>query len=157
MQTLRRPETAQGRLGFWESGSSDLDLTADPLVDEEARRIRGQNYFSVLFELLDLYAEATAEEGGDRVDTRVFAMARDLLDTLPHGFALPEVGLDPDGEIAFDWIRPDRTMLSVSIGPTRSLSYAARLRDRTAHGVIIVGDGFPLALTQLLRSLYYPA
>lgn len=157
MQVIRRPETAQGRSGFWESGNSDRALTAGGEVDRAARGIRGERYFSALFDLLELFAEARAEMDGGRVDTRAFARARDLLDTLPHGFAVPEVGIDPDGEIALDWIRSDRTMISLSIGATGDPSYAANLRDRTAHGVIKLGDGFPGALTELLRGLYHPA
>ena len=157
MQILRRPETAQGRIGFWESGNSDHALTADEQVDAASRRIRGERYFSALFELLELFAEAKAEEDSEPVDVRIFSRTRDLLDTLPHGFAIPEVGLDPDGEIALDWMREDRTMVSLSVGASGALSYAARLRDRTAHGIIELGNGFPAALTELLRNLYHPA
>lgn len=156
MEVLRRPETAQGRDGFWKSSNSDPSLTADAKVDHEARRIRGERYHSALFELLHLFADATAEIDGSKVDVRSFVRARELLDTLPHGFAVPEIGIDPDGEIALDWIRRDRTMVSLSIGPTGDPSYAASLRDRTAHGVIKLGEGFPAALTELLRTLYHP-
>jgi hypothetical protein len=128
----------------------------DACVERAARGIRGERHFSALFDLFDLFAEARAEANGERVDVRAFAGARDLLDSLPHGFAVPEIGMDPDGEIGLDWIRPDRTMVSLSVGPTGDLSYAARLRDGTAYGVIKLGDGFPVALTELLRRLYYP-
>jgi hypothetical protein len=144
-------------MGFWESGNSDHTLTADEKVDAASREIRGARYFSALFELLELFAEAKAEEGNESVDVRIFSRTRDLLDTLPHGFEIPEVGLDPDGEIALDWMRDDRTMVSLSVGASGALSYAARLRDRTAHGTIELGDGFPGALTELLRTLYHPA
>ncbi len=156
MQSLRRPETSQGRRGYWESGTSDPDNTADKEVDAASRRIRGERYYSVLIQLLRLYGEARADADGVAIDTRAFARARDLLDMLPHGFAVPEVGCDPDGEVALDWIRADRTMLSLSIGPTGGLNYAAKLRDRTAHGSIELGEGFPVALTELLRNLYHP-
>jgi hypothetical protein len=157
MEVLRRPETAQGQLGFWESGNSGRSRTADEQLANEARRIRGERYFSVLVELLELFGEARAEADGEQVDVRAFVRARKLLDTLPHGFAVPEVAMDPDGEIALDWIRSDRTMVSLSIGPTGDVSYAAHLRDGTAHGVIQLREGFPIALTQLMRRLYHPA
>jgi hypothetical protein len=157
MQILRRPETAQGRFGFWESGSSNCDGTVDHQVNEAARKMRGERYFAALRDLVDLFDDARSEDGGEQVDVRAFARTRDLLDRLPHGFDVPEVGMDPDGEIALDWIRHDRTMLSLSIGALGDLSYAAHLRDRTAHGVIKLGNGFPGALTELLRTLYHPA
>lgn len=157
MLVLRRPETAQGRLGFWESGNSARTRTADREVAHAAQQIRGERYFSAVFELIELFAEAGAEADCEAIDARAFSRARDLLDALPHGFAVPEVGIDPDGEIALDWIRADRTMISISIGPSGDLSYAANLRDGTAHGVIRWSEGFPGVLTELLRRLYHPA
>lgn len=68
-----------------------------------------------------------------------FARARRLLDTIPSGFPVPEIALDPDGEVAFDWIRSDRTMLSVSIGTEGDPSYAAGLADGTAYGFVRLG------------------
>ncbi len=157
MQILRRPETAQGRFGFSESGHSGRTETRDREVARAARKIRGERYFTAVFELIDLFAEASEEANGEAVDVRAFAGARDLLDALPQGFEVPEIGIDPGGEVAFDWIRPERTMVSVSIGADDDLVYAARLRDGTAHGVIRRGDGFPGALTALLRRLFHPA
>lgn len=157
MLVLRRPETAQGLLGFLKSGNSAQTRTADQAVAEAVQKIRGERYFSAVFELIDLFSLAGAEAIGDVIDPRAFVRTRDLLDSLPHGFAVPEVGIDPDGEVALDWIQEDRTMVSVSIGPAGGLSYAANLRDGTAHGVIHWSEGFPAALTELLRRLYHPA
>jgi hypothetical protein len=42
---------------------------------------------------------------------------------LPADMAPPEVSIDPDGEVAFDWCLDD-AMLSVSLGPTGRLTYA---------------------------------
>ncbi len=86
-----------------------------------------------------------------------FARARRLLDTIPSGFPVPGIGLDPDGEVAFDWIRRDRTMVSVSIGRVGDPSYAAGLVDGTAYGFLQWEYRFPVALTDLLRRLYHPA
>jgi hypothetical protein len=157
MQVVRRPETAQGRTGCWESGDSGQTATAETQLDQAAREIRGERYRSLHFALLDLFAEARAEQHGQSVDVRAFAPAGDLLDALPHGLPVPEVAVDPDGEIAIDWIRPDRTMVSLSVGSTGDPSYAAILRDRTVHGVIGISEGFPSAVTELLRRLYHPA
>jgi hypothetical protein len=110
-----------------------------------------------MYELINLFEQDRPLDEGVRVDPRTFAHARDLLESLPHGFAVPEVAVDPDGEIAFDWISPDRTMVSVSVGVGRDMSYAANLRDGTAHGTMRLAIGFPSRLTELLRRLYHPA
>lgn len=88
--------------------------------------------------------------------TATLVRALRLLDTIPSGFPVPEIALDPDGEVAFDWMHGDRTMVSVSIGPDRDPSYAAGLVDGTVHGFMRWTDRFPVALTDMLRRLYCP-
>lgn len=157
MQVLRRPDTAQGQIGFWESASSARTATADLAVANAVQSMRGETYYSAIYELIDLFEDAEADNDDCAIDPRTFANARDLLQSLPHGYAVPEVAVDPDGEIAFDWIRPNRAVVSISVGATRDLSYAANLRDGTAHGVIRFGIGFPPRLVESLRRLYHPA
>jgi hypothetical protein len=155
MQVLRRPETAQGTFGYGESGNSSKTRTVDADVAAAVRNIRGEQYFSAIYELIGFFEEPAPES--EPIDPRTFANARDLLEALPHGYAIPEVGVDPDGEIALDWIRRDRTIVSVSVGISREVSYAAKLRDETTRGVLRFGIGFPSRLVELLRRLYYPA
>lgn len=157
MHVLRRPETAQGRPGFRASGSSARTRTMDREIADAARGIRGARYHLTVGDLIDLFEQGSGEQDPGPLDARAFARARDLLDALPHGFPVPEVGLDPDGEITLDWIRSDRTMVSLSIGGEGDASYAALFRDGTARGLIRLGMAFPPPLTDLLRRLYHPA
>ena len=119
------------------------------------RETKGERYFSAVQDLIDLLEESGSMEEDTMLST-TYVRARKLLDTIPTGFPVPEIGLDPDGEVAFDWIRADRTMVSVSIGPQSDPSYAAGLADGTAYGFVRWTDRFPVALTDLLRRLCYP-
>ena len=130
-------------------------MEADRRIDHLARRSRGVGFWAARSDLVDLFAES-ASMARETMLATTLARARRLLDTIPNGFPVPEVGLDPDGEVAFDWIRRDRTMVSVSIGPSGHPSYAAGLVDGTAHGFVRWTDRFPTALTDLLRRLYHP-
>ena len=127
-----------------------LDVRVETEEPADPSRLRG-----ALESLDDLLAESRSMEEGT-VLPGTFARARRLLDTIPSGFPVPEIALDPDGEVAFDWIRSDRTMLSVSIGNEGDPSYAAGLADATAYGFVRWGDTFPSALKDLLRRLYFP-
>ena len=124
-----------------------LDVRVETEEPADPSRLRGA------LESLNLLAESRSMEEGT-VLPGTFARARRLLDTIPSGFPVPEIALDPDGEVAFDWIRSDRTMLSVSIGKEGDPSYAAGLADGTAYGFVRWGDTFPSALKDLLRRLY---
>jgi len=144
------------RPGQYRSRASyEKALEADRKIVRLTRRSKGPGYWMARLDLIDLLKESGSMEEGPMLPA-TFARARRLLDTIPTGFPVPEVALDPDGEVAFDWIRSDRTMLSVSIGPGGHPSYAAGLADGTAYGFVRWNDTFPIALKDLLRRLYYP-
>ena len=49
---------------------------------------------------------------------------------LPRNLPVPDVIPEPDGEIAFEWAGSGGRTISVSIGPTGKLAYAALLTER---------------------------
>ncbi len=137
------------------SGFSGQTRTVDQEIARAAQDTKGECYFSAVQNLINLFEESDGMKQ-ETMLPNTFARARRLLDTIPSGFPVPEIGLDPDGEVAFDWIRSDRTMVSVSIGADGDPSYAAGLVDGTAYGFLRWTDRFPRALTDLLRRLYHP-
>lgn len=144
------------RPGQYRSRASyEKALEADREIVRLTRGSKGPGYWMARLDLIDLLEDSGSMEEGT-VLLGTFARARRLLDTIPTGFPVPEIALDPDGEVAFDWIRSDRTMLSVSIGPEGDPSYAAGLADGTAYGFVRWNEAFPTALKDLLRRLYYP-
>ena len=149
MLVLRRREAVHG--GRVSSKVSTGTTSGDDTVEEAMRSVRGEHYRSICWSLIDLLEEAKDDE---MFDVRPFIRARRLLDTLPNGLPIPEVGLDPDGEVSLDWIRSNRTLVSVSAGVTDDLSFAARFDDGTSYGVIRHTAAFPLAVVDMLRRLY---
>jgi hypothetical protein len=148
-QVSARPRQYRSRASY------EKALEADREIVRLTRRSKGPDYWMARLDLIDLLEESRSMEEDALLPT-TFARARRLLDTIPSGFPVPEIAIDPDGEVAFDWIRSDRTMLSVSIGPEGDPSYAAGLGDGTAYGFVRWTDTFPTALKDLLRRLYYP-
>jgi hypothetical protein len=47
-----------------------------------------------------------------------------FIDALPSNVPMPEVAVDPDGEISLDWFSASRRQFSVSVGANNVLSYA---------------------------------
>lgn len=155
MTWLMTESSAPGRSSLPASRASGQTRTADPEIACATQNTKGQYYFLAAHSLINLFEESKRMER-DTMLLTTFVRARKLLDTIPSGFPVPEIGLDPDGEVAFDWIRRDRTMVSVSIGPEGDPSYAAGLADGTAYGYVRWVDRFPGALRDLLRQLYHP-
>ena len=155
MMWLRPMSSANGRSTQRTSRASGKTRTADREIARAVNATKGERYFSAVQDLINLFEESEGMEEDTMLPTTLVRASK-LLDTIPSGFPVPEISLDPDGEVAFDWVRSDRTMVSVSVGPKDDPSYAAGLLDGTAHGFVRWRDTFPVALTDLLRRLYHP-
>ena len=79
-------------------------------------------------QLIEAWRQATTK-GWDGYDAEpihaaAVASAYAFIDAFPSNVPLPEVAVDPDGEISFDWFSAPRRQFSISIGPNNVLSYA---------------------------------
>jgi hypothetical protein len=50
--------------------------------------------------------------------------ALEFIDALPKNLPTPEIAVDPDGEVSFDWYGGVRRQVSISVSPLGVLSYA---------------------------------
>jgi hypothetical protein len=62
--------------------------------------------------------------------------AKVFLSNVPDGFKNPEVGVDPDGDIALDWYFDNGNSLSISISNTNYVCYAWKNKTESGHGCI---------------------
>ena len=111
----------QGRRGA--SGA-----TVDVVREQERSVALFGDKDAAISEVWDLLGEA-AESGWDGedaepVDRSAAENAIELIRSLPRGLPMPEVAVDPDGEITLDWIISRTRLLTVSVGPTDQLAYA---------------------------------
>ncbi|MGH9891758.1 MAG: hypothetical protein ACREA0_07215 [bacterium] len=103
-------------------------------------------------------AEAASDNwdgyGGQAVTYGVKLRAQAFLDALPEGVPLPIIGLDPDGEIAFEWYLGPRQVFSVSVGERYEVAYAGLFGVNSSHGTEYFMDELPSAVMDNLRRLY---
>lgn len=100
---------------------------------------------AVISELAGLVSES------DRVSAKTLSVAIEFADALPFYVAQPEVSVDPDGEIAFDWIDDNNNMLSISIGPERGVTYAGKFRAGVFSGTANFRESIPHSLGEALK------
>lgn len=98
----------------------------------------------ILSELLTLARE-------DGIAPGAFARAMDFACLLPSDVQLPEMSIDPDGEVAFDW-GGDRGIVSVSVGPTGRIVYAAELGGAATSGTAQLAGEVPAPLRNCLAA-----
>jgi len=80
-----------------------------------------------------------------------------LMQMLPTLFPLPSVGVDPDGEIDFEWYVAPRWTFSVSVGANGELSYAGLFGRNEVHGVEHSTGTLPISILGHINRLYSEA
>lgn len=91
--------------------------------------------------------------GGAPVDRDSLIFAKQLAQFLPFSAPAPEVSVDPDGEVSFDWRGSTRHIVSCSISPTGTLRYAGIIGASEVHGKEPWQDGIPEAIVRLLQRM----
>ena len=75
------------------------------------------------------------------VNERAKALAADLVATLPRLRSQPEVVVDPDGSIGFDWQKAADQILSLSLSGEGMLAYAALQGRNRSRGTLEFSPG----------------
>jgi len=103
------------------------------------------------------FSELSAiDDGPDAysVDYATICLAVDALAALPSDLPTPEIAVDPDGEISFDWIMSGGRNFSLSLRGDGRLSYAGSFRlNHTRYGTDTFEDKIPKEVVEAVRDL----
>lgn len=92
--------------------------------------------------LYDLAAECAEADwdgyGAEAVSQSAVERSERFIRQLPEGLPLPEISVEPDGEIALDWSPTQTQTFSVSIGTTDQMACA--WVNGTEHGHVVVSS-----------------
>jgi hypothetical protein len=153
--------------GFWGSHT-------DRGVSKEAKDIRnslelvrkeilksfslGESYKDALSALCEIAGQAAVSNwdgyGAAPINSLAIQQAFRLLKILPSTFQSPELSVDPDGEVSFEWHLEPRRVFSISVGPYGELSYAGLFGRSDAHGTEYFGDELPKPIVENLNRLF---
>ncbi len=131
--------------------------------DELLSRLRqshtvGELPFTCLKNLHEAVSNAKEEDwdgyGGQAVDVLTSSNAKRFIFSLPSTIPVPEISIEPDGEIAFEWYLGSHWVLSASIGLASEINYAGLLGTSKIHGVEHFDDEFPQVLVDNLFRLF---
>lgn len=156
------PEPVSIALGLYLAGYASLRAYARPgsavseeagIVEKLAARVGNREEGSealfgpkarALEQLASLIAECALPDwdgyGARPVDPWAAQAAEKIIRALPEGFPIPELAVDPDGEVSLDWIGSRYRRLSMSVGSGARLPFA--WLDGTDKGHAVSGfDG----------------
>jgi hypothetical protein len=124
-------------------GTVAAALNPGPTVTESFRDVALQRLFAAL--------RAAHNKPSVFADTARTAIA--LIESLPAGTTPPEVVIEQDGEIGFDWQESRRRVLSLTIGPSGMIGYAALVGSEPIYGKAPFGGHLPETVAHLLRRV----
>ena len=118
----------------------------------------GRNYRETYRGLIHNINECSSQNwdgyGAKAVSLNSIYFAVQFLKSLPTTYPSPDVSVDPDGEIAFEWYKKPRYVLSVSIGKHGEFSYAGLFGRKKTYGTEYFGDGVPMVITTNIERLF---
>jgi len=79
--------------------------------------------------------------------------ADEFLRMLPLNVSLPNIDVDPDGEVSFDWYNDSDDVFSISIGETGRLAFAGMFGPSEVHGVEYFNDEIPKPILLYLKRV----
>jgi len=92
--------------------------------------------------------------GAQKIHEASLENAQAFLFALPTIIPLPEVSVDPDGEVSFTWQRSPRLVFSVSVSKNGVLNYAGLFGRNKTHGTEDFIQAIPKAITNNLERLF---
>ena len=108
--------------------------------------------FNSLFAFNDRFERKSLDE--PLVDSATLLLAQRFLAALPSELAAPELAVDPDGEISFDWFGRSGRNFSVSLRSDGRVAYAGAFGpEKTKYGTDRFDDQVPEEIVEAVRDL----
>ena len=159
--TLSSPCDTYNRKSVSHAVSDDAIEVQDKLR-EVMLRIRssfslGKSLSDAIDALLEISQECNSDNwdgyGAKALTEDIFAEARCFIENLPISAPPPELSIDPDGEIVFEWYASPRKTFSVSVG-INCLTYAGIFGSSTTHGTEPFDNDIPKTIIDSLFRVY---
>lgn len=116
-------------LRSWQNGGEGYDIADAP---------PGMERSSLKEAIRSLLGKASKEgwdgDGAAALEDDTVKVALDLVDTFPNYTKNPDVDVTPYGEIDFDWMIDNDTMLTVSVLSSRAIGFSGLFHDAKISG-----------------------
>ena len=118
----------------------------------------GEHLAKVLENLLKAKEEHSADNwdgyNAKAISNESYNNAFNFALSLPSNVPIPEVYVDTDGEVTFEWYKGRRQVFSISLGSNNELAYAGLYGASKTYGVEPFYDDMPERLLDNINRLY---
>jgi len=102
----------------------------------------------------ECFADNWDAYGAKAIDETSYRDAIHFTWLLPPTIPVPEIYIDPDGEVNFEWYAGPRQVFSVSIGSNNELAYAGLFGANKTHGTEYLDDELPGMILDNIRRVF---
>jgi len=154
----RNPIAFNKNWGVSESANA-LQRESYELQTDFARSITyGEHLAKILEGLFKAKYECSVENwdgyNAKAINNNSFQNAIRFALSLPSNIPNPEIYVDPDGEVIFEWYEGRRQVFSISVGGKNELAYAGLYGASKTYGVEPFYDDIPERLLDNINRLY---
>jgi len=144
--------------GMSESANAVLDLFDELQPDFDRTITFGEPSAKIIENLLEVKSEHSVDnwDGYDAkaINDNSYKNAWQFALSLPPNLPIPEIYIEPDGEVVFEWYEDKRKVFSISIGSENKLAYAGLFGVNKTYGVEYFYDDVPDVILNNIYRLY---
>ena len=153
IESFRAPCLSSGvsdDAGRWEAQENNIRENMS-----KATSIDGEEMEQELLKLLEEHSDDNWDGyGAKSITLESFLYAISFWQMLPTTVPRPDLGVDPDGGVVFEWYRSPRRVFSVTIEKDKRLTYAGLFDSNKASGTEYFDCDVPeLIFRHILRAL----
>lgn len=113
----------------------------------------------LLQELYEVFLECSEENwdgyGAKAIDPIFYSEAIRFFTALPIAtIPRPEITVDPDGEVVFEWYNGPKRIFSISVGGNSELTYAGLFGSNKTSGIEYFGDELPKTILENIQRVF---
>lgn len=87
------------------------------------------------------------------VEEATFCNALRFAYSLPEHWPTPEIVVEDNGHIAFDWVLAPRRVLTLAVGPDGTAGYSALIGFEPSYGRVLIGGRIPPTAEYFMKRL----
>jgi len=127
-------------------------------VDSYKSIVLGEKNIKIIQALMNIFEECAHNNwdgyGAKPIVKESYYESLRFIQYLPNSLPGPEVTIEPDGEIAFEWLNNKRRIFSISIGSNGELTYAGLFGYNKVHGTEFFGDELSKTILENIQRVY---
>lgn len=118
----------------------------------------GQHHIQMFRALYEAYEGASDDNwdgyGAKAIDRNAYIEAMRFAMMLPQTITFPEIDVEPDGELVFEWYRAPRKVFSVIVTSNNEVIYSGLFGTGKVNGTEYFGDELPRTILDNLQRLF---